>query len=212
MKDLNIENIEGCVAAALPFPPISWWKKAIQCKNVYLDPYEHFQKMTFRNRYYLADKIGKSLLSIPLKNGRNQHLPMKELSISYAEDWQKNHWRTIQTLLSNSPFFEFIDFNLLPFYSSKEDNLYKWSKLSIEWANAFLEHPITILETSEYIADLGDNMLDLRTVIHPKNNNPSSDAYYQVFKNDIGFLEDCSIIDLICNEGKNAINILTANN
>lgn len=202
--------IPTCIAAAIPFPPVSWWKAAIKAETVWLDPFEHFQKMSYRNRYYLAGKEGKAMLSLPLRKGRNQHLAMQDMQISYAENWQKNHWRTLQTILGNSPFFEYIDYQLFPFFNTKATSLYDWNKASIEWANKFLGNPLTILETDEYIHNTGDNLIDLRTLIHPKSEPAPQTAYYQVFKNDTGFIPDCSILDLICCEGKNALNILLA--
>lgn len=196
------------VASALPFPPVSWWQKAVQAGTLLLDGQEHYQKMSYRNRYYLADKKGKSLLSIPLTNGRNQRIAVDMVGISYAEDWQKIHWRTLQTLLGNAPFFEYIDYQLFPFFEKKEDSLFAWNKATILWANQFLGSPLDIKTTDSYIADYGDAVLDLRSSVQPKEEAYQGAAYYQVFSDDTGFLPDCSILDLICCEGKNAINFL----
>lgn len=201
-------NINGCIAAALPFPPISWWRAALQGEVLWLDPHEHFQKMTYRNRYYLADKQGKAMLSIPLAKGRNQHLPMQAMNISFAENWQKNHWRTLQTLLGNSPFFEYIDYQLFPFFEREESNLYQWNKASIEWANKFLGSPLEIKETQNYNNTVASDIIDLRGLIRPKAVIEDHPQYYQVFQQDSGFLQDCSILDLICCEGKNALTVL----
>ncbi len=198
----------ACIAAAIPFPPVSWWQAAIKAKTIWLDPFEHFQKMSYRNRYYLPGKDGKAMLSLPLEKGRNQHLAMKDMQISYAENWQKNHWRTLQTLLGNAPFFEYIDYQLFPFFEAKETSLYNWNKASIIWANQFLGNPVAIKETDRYFADSGDHIIDLRALIHPKSEPALQQEYYQVFKNDAGFIRDCSILDLICCEGKNALPIL----
>ncbi|HRP89848.1 MAG TPA: WbqC family protein [Edaphocola sp.] len=196
-----------CLAAAIPFPSISWWKIALENGIVFLDKNEPFQKMSYRNRYYLAGKQGKMLLSIPLSKGKGQQLPMKDVQISYAEDWQKNHWKTIQSLLGNSPFFEFLDFQIQPFFENKINSLYEWNKATIEWANDFLGRPLVIKEFEKGM-EL-DGILDIRELIHPKSNEGAIDiSYYQVFKADIGFINDCSILDLICCEGKNALNVL----
>jgi len=208
IKAKENDPIITCIAPAIPFPPVSWWKAAIKAKTIWLDPFEHFQKMSYRNRYYLAGKEGKAMLSLPLQKGRNQHLAMQEMQLSYAENWQKNHWRTLQTLLGNSPFFEYIDYQLFPFFDTKETSLYDWNKASIDWANQFLGHPVVIRETGNYIENTGGNLTDLRALIHPKSEPGPQKEYYQVFKNDAGFIPDCSILDLICCEGKNALNIL----
>ncbi|HLU17902.1 MAG TPA: WbqC family protein [Edaphocola sp.] len=199
---------EGCIAAALPFPPISWWRKVLEYGTIWLDPHEPYQKMSYRNRYYLASKQGRMMLSIPLQKGRNQHAPMRETMISFAEDWQKNHWRSLQTIMGNAPFFEFIDYQLLPFFERQDLSLYDWNKSTILWANRFLGNPLRILETESYNAISPEGMGDLRQIIHPKLLDETAPHYYQVFEDSIGFIPDCSILDLICCEGKNAINIL----
>lgn len=197
------------VAAPLPFPPISWWKEALQAPVLVLDTKEHYQKMSYRNRYYLADKKGKSILSIPLSSGRNQRVPMEEVGISYAEPWQKVHWRTIQTLLGNAPFFEYIDYQLFPFFETEMTGLCDWNVATIQWINRFLGSPLDIRFTEAYQADYGPDTLDIRTLIHPKSEAITpSEPYYQVFSEESGFLPDCSILDLICCEGKYALHFL----
>jgi hypothetical protein len=206
MESNTTDNkFKGCIAAALPFPPISWWARALKAGEIWLDPHEHIQKMTYRNRYYLASKEGKALLSIPLVKGRNQHIPMKDVGISYAEDWQKNHWRTIQTLLGNSPFFEFLDYQLFPFFKERQENLYAFNKASIEWVNHFLGKPILIHETDRFYTEAD---LDLRPFSDPKQKQEGLQAYYQVFHQKNDFVADCSVLDLICCEGKRALEII----
>lgn len=187
--------------SGLPFPPISWWQEALQYDEVLIWKNEPFQKMSYLNRYYLAGKNGHELMSIPLKSGRSQKSSLQNVEISYAENWQKNHWRGIQTLLGNAPFFEFIDYQLLDFFQEKENNLYRWSMKSINWANTFLGNAIKILEIDDLSQE--NDYVDCRGKITPKS-KPALPEYYQVFKQDTGFLTDCSILDLICCEGKAA--------
>lgn len=197
------------VAAPLPFPPISWWMHALKAPVLILDVKEHYQKMTYRNRYYLADKKGKSLLSIPLSSGRNQRIPMDAVGIAYAEPWQKVHWRTIQTLLGNAPFFEYIDYQLSPFFEQETELLCDWNIATIQWANRFLGSPLEIRLSTEYVGQIDGETLDIRSAIQPKYEPEIPlQPYYQVFSDDSGFLPDCSILDLICCEGKYATHIL----
>jgi len=197
------------VAAPLPFPPVSWWMQALKAPLLILDIKEHYQKMSYRNRYYLADKKGKSLLSIPLNNGRNQRIAMESVGISYAEPWQKVHRRTIQTVLGNAPFFEYIDYQLFPFFEQETDKLCDWNIATVQWANRFLGSPLEIQLSTEYKEMYDKDTLDIRSSIHPKNDDMQlPDPYYQVFSEDSGFLPDCSILDLICCEGKYAASIL----
>ena len=57
-----------------------------------VDTEEHFEKMSFRNRYMLASDKGTLTLSIPIKEGRQQRKPMKEVLIDNDSNWQIQHW------------------------------------------------------------------------------------------------------------------------
>jgi hypothetical protein len=95
------------VCPILPFPNIYWWSFALQSSKILLDEHEHFEKMSFRNRYMLAGANGVITLSIPLQEGRQQRKPMSEIKICNKTDWQKVHWRTLQSVYNRSPYFEF---------------------------------------------------------------------------------------------------------
>lgn len=195
------------ISPMIPFPSLSWFNVVKDADIVIFDGAEQYQKMTYRNRYYLASKNGKMLMSIPLSNGRNQHVPIKNIKVSNAEKWQLNHWKTIQSLYANSPFFEFIDYQLSPFFTNEVGSLWDWSMATIEWSKKFLELDFEIKITDEYVKHYDDSVIDLRNTLDVKSEVIFT-KYHQVFADNVGFIPDCSIIDLICCEGKQAINLI----
>ncbi len=68
------------------FPPIIFFKASYEETYIYLDQYEPYLKMRFRNRCLIAGANGIISLSIPLEKGRHQHAGMNEVRISYSED------------------------------------------------------------------------------------------------------------------------------
>ena len=77
-------------------PPISWFSIFLDGDNhIFLEQFENFPKQTYRNRTAIYGANGKLPLIIPIKhNGKRE---MKDIEISYSEDWQKLHWKSIKT-------------------------------------------------------------------------------------------------------------------
>jgi hypothetical protein len=71
---------------------------------------------------------------------------------------------------------------------------------------------LKLLYTDDYYE--GSDILDYREVIHPKKSMAKFDKffmpekYHQVFVEKFGWKPNLSIIDLLFNEGPNAINVL----
>ena len=76
------------------FPCIAWYKMFLRNENIQIEQHEYFVRKSFRNRTVIAGPNGLITLSIPLKGGRNQKNVMKDIEISYDENWQTVHWKT----------------------------------------------------------------------------------------------------------------------
>ena len=77
------------------FPSIYFYKTLTEGKILQIERYEHYQKVSFRNRCYIAGPNGIILLSVPLSKGKNQRTVMKDVRISNEENWQALHWKTL---------------------------------------------------------------------------------------------------------------------
>ena len=89
------------------FYPVIFYKNSSQFSYILFDQYESYQKMSFRNRFMIAGANGIISLTVPLENGREQKRLMKDVRISNAHSWQKQHWKTIESCYNKSPWFEF---------------------------------------------------------------------------------------------------------
>lgn len=197
------------VSASIPFPPITWWQQAIRHKNVLIDLSEHYQKMSFRNRYYIASPQGKLLLSIPLQMGRNQRKPVREVKIDYKEQWQARHWKTIVSCYHRSPFFEYFEYLFRPLYEEQYEWLYEWNRAGLDLIKKILHPDITISETDLYQKQYADDVCDIRASFRPQAvYNGVGTEYYQVFSDRTGFIPDCSVLDPVFCEGKQSIILL----
>lgn len=197
------------VSASIPFPAISWWQQAVHHNEVLIDVAENYQKMSFRNRYYIASPQGKLLLSIPLQMGRNQRKPVREVKIDYKENWQARHWKTIVSCYHRSPFFEYFECLFRPLYENQYEWLHEWNRAGADLIKEILQLKITFSETDIYRKQYAGDITDIRESFTPQAaSNGSGKEYYQVFSDRTGFIPDCSVLDLIFCEGKQSISLL----
>jgi len=188
------------------FGPISYWKQIIN-SNILWDVHQNYVKQSYRNRTFIHSANGLHKLTIPVKHSKIK-FPMLNAEIDNKIAWQKNHWRSIQTAYSSSPFFEFYKDSLEQVYNKKYTYLVKFNfdmiKLVFEW----LDIEIKLKLSKEYKV-FYDDSLDLRKKIDNQKHSISKNKIYnQVFFEKNGFLNDLSIIDLIFNEGPNSLSYL----
>src|SRR5256885_1476473 len=90
-------------------PPISYVAEILKSKKITLEKHEHYIKQTYRNRALIYGPNGMLPLIIPVAHEDLYTKPIHEVKISYANNWQLIHWRTITSCYRNSPYFEFFE-------------------------------------------------------------------------------------------------------
>jgi len=186
------------ISPLLTFPHISWWASVAAMDKVIFDQGEHFEKMTGRNRYRISGANNAILLSVPLINGRNQHVAMKDVQIHNESKWQVQHWRTLVSVYRRAPYFDHYEPELQQLFTTPCNRLADFNMAGIIWIQRQIGLKFKIEETTDYIKDYGTGFTDLR---HKENNSLSMPRYYQVFEDRAGFVPDLSILDLLFSEG-----------
>lgn len=166
--------------------------------------------MSFRNRCMVAGSNGVVHLSVPLEKGRGQKELMKDVRISHSANWQLQHWRTIESCYSRSPFFEFYRDAVWGLLEKKETFLLDMNMRILEWIKSTLKFPGKLVLTDEYHKSYPPDAIDLRNTMLPKNYQLSGTGmrYTQVFEDRIGFVPNLCILDLLFCCGPNAKTIL----
>ncbi|MFN0175989.1 MAG: WbqC family protein [Saprospiraceae bacterium] len=196
-------------------PSIAWCSAIWQEKLVALDAAEHYQKGSLRNRCHIAGPNGPQRLSIPLIKGKHQQTPIREVRISYEEPWQRQHWRTIQTVYGSAPYFEHYADHLRPFYERKWEFLFDYNydfqalilKKRLGWAGDFIFQPDFFPRKKwskgyDLRDQIGGGLNEYPTWYSPVR-------YPQVFEERTGFLPNLSVLDLLLCCGKTANEVLT---
>lgn len=184
-------------------PPVSWFSVLLhQNSEVVFEQYENFPKQTYRNRANIYGANGKLSLIIPIHH--NGKRAMKDIEISYSENWQHLHWKSIKNAYQSSPYFEFYEDHLKQIFDSEEKSLIKFNLRALEIMLKLLKTEKAYSLNDEYARNPAE--INYREKFSAKQ--PSEfemEEYYQTFSDKLGFLADLSILDLICNKGPESL-------
>lgn len=194
-------------------PPVSWFSDFLNPDHeVILEQFENFPKQTYRNRANVYGANGKLSLIIPIHH--NGSRAMKDIEISYAEDWQKLHWKSIKTAYQSSPYFEYYESKLAQIFLHQSKSLQDFNLNGLKIILTILKEEKTFSFTDEYIKN--PEVIDNRDKYSAKEKSEFIlEEYYQTFSDKQGFIENLSILDLLCNlgpEAKTYINKIKNNN
>ena len=179
---------------------------------------------------------------------------MKDIRISDHANWRHVHWNALLSAYGESPFFEYYQDDIRPFYEKKYEFLFDFNMETTAKMIELLDIRPKISVTDEYVLSeerkvkseeseerrvkseettFGDRresqfnspkaqaqfniqhstfntqIVDFRDAIRPKKPLPDpefeSKRYYQVYEQKYGFQPNMSILDLLFNEGNEAI-------
>ena len=182
------------------FGPVQWYQKLQRYDHVLIEQCDSYQKQTYRNRCLIAATQGVQALTVPVSTDGDK------VRISDHGNWRHLHWQALQSAYGDSPFFEYYEDDLRPFFTERWELLYDYNEAIRQTMCSLLDiHPQVAL-TTDYVAQ-ADN--DFRNVIVPKHPLPDADfhprPYYQVYEQKHGFLPNLSVLDLLFNMGPESI-------
>ncbi|SRR5690554_607764 len=190
------------------FPSVAHFAAMLQASHITFEVEDNFQKQTNRNRTYIYSPNGKQLLNIPIKHSGNiPHQKLKEIQIDYSENWQKQHYKSLEMAYRSSPFFEYFEDDLLPLFENKTKFLIDYNFEVFEVLQSCLGTNLEFDKTTEFIKKPED-IKDFRYLVDGKRMINQFEPYTQVFEEKHGFLTDLSVLDLLFNEGRYAVDYL----
>lgn len=180
-------------------PPISWFADFLDKDNeISFEQYESFPKQTFRSRAYIYGANGKFSLVIPINHKGNRE--MKDVEMSFAENWPKLHWKTIKNAYQSSPYFEYYESKLAQIFVYDTKSLLDFNLNALKIIMDILKEEKSYTLTDEYFKS--PEALDYRSKYSAKGESTlEMKEYYQTFFDKQGFIKDLSIIDILCNLG-----------
>jgi WbqC-like protein family len=188
------------------FPNISNFIGIANAETLLFEVEDNYQKQTYRNRTIIYGANGPLLLSIPVVYTQKNRQKYRDIKIANNTNWQSQHWKSLQSAYRTSPFFEFYQDDLRPLFYNKETSLLDFNFKCLEVIFDCLQLDLKFTKTESYQKIIEDKT-DLRHLVNTTQQQQCS-VYVQVFNNKHGFINNLSILDLLFNEGTNALNYL----
>ncbi len=172
---------------------------------------DYYEKQTYRSRMYIHSANGKQSLSVQVKHTHSDGKQIyKDVLISNDFDWQKQHWRSLETAYRTSPYFEYYEDDLFPVFHKKFKYLLDLNLQTIESLNNLLELDFPYQQTAVFQKE-HTGTYDFRYLKNAKKQAEivsKFPVYTQMFEDRNGFMPNLSILDLLFMEGPNATTYL----
>lgn len=186
--------------------PVQYFSKLMHYPQVKLEAHCNYIKQTYRSRCDIAAANGQLTLSIPVDKGEQLKCRTKDIRIANTTDWQRQHWKSIESAYRTSPFFEYYEDDFRMFYEQKWNFLFDFNTEIQAKVLSLIECDAQISLTEHYKMKFEPHELNFRDLISPKKGyqldaNFKAVPYYQVFEQRHGFLPNLSILDLLFNMG-----------
>ncbi len=175
-------------------------------KEIQINSSEAFQKQTYATRAYILGPHKIETIHVPvLKNKNNAEI--REIRISYAENWERQIFKTLQNCYGKSPYFEHLFYLFENVISKKHIFL-------LDLNSELLSICLKILKINKTICHNEFSYFEIKDKIISFNSKKRLDfgenympiVYFQNFGN--MFEKNLSILDLLFNQGMDARSIL----
>jgi hypothetical protein len=190
-------------------PPVEYFVKLNTYKpEILIEKEENFPKQTYRNRANIYSPDGVLTLTVPVVKGAKNHTKVKDVKISYDFDWQRLHWLSLQACYRRSAYFEYYEDDFSRFYHENFSFLFDYNEQLLHFLLKALKLKVSLDYTGTYEAEYA-SLADFREIINPKKKPDfEQKTYFQLFEERKGFQKNLSIVDLLFNQGPQAVNYL----
>lgn len=193
------------------FPPISYFAWFLR-HGMQIETKEHFVKQTLRNRCTIMGANGPLHLLVP-RTKTTERQTIEHSLIHNETDWKRLHWRSLEAAYRKSPYFEYYEDELLPFFETEHTHHLAAGLRSIELVCSLMNIDLNYELTSEY--EVEPTSIDLRSAWNKQEYSaapPITDfpEYIQVFRDRHAFVPDLSILDLLFCVGPQSLDYLNS--
>lgn len=189
------------------FPSISHFVAIAKSDNLTFEMEDNFQKQTNRNRMYIYSPNGLQMLNIPIKHSTTPNQKTKDVQLENDFNWQKQHFKSLEAAYRSSPFFEYFEDDIRTVFDKKHTFLMDLNIETMALVSRCLRLSFHYNLTTEYFQEAKETS-DFRYLINGKKDSATFTTYPQVFQEKNGFLNNLSVLDLLFNEGKFALDYL----
>lgn len=177
--------------------------------DIVFEKCDNFQKQTYRNRCYIYGANGKQLLTVPIVHSKGLgRQKTRDVEIDNSFPWQKQLIKSLESSYRSSPYFEYYEDDIIEIFNKKHTSLFDFNLYAHKVISECLQLENRISFTESFIENLKDGT-DFRYLVEAKKEPEYNlKKYTQVFETKHGYIANLSILDLLFNEGTNALQYL----
>ena len=181
------------------FGSISYYKDLIANVDIVFEVQEHFVKQSVRNRTRILTANGMQELSVPIIKPNGSKTITKDILVSPAKDWRKDHWRALESAYKHAAYFEHYGEEVKSLIYQETPDLVGFNSEILARIQQWLQLPYLITYSSEFKSvTFMETDYRFGYTAHPYQNEYH---YFQVFQDKQAFIGDLSILDAIFNLG-----------
>lgn len=188
------------------FGNIPYFQELAKYSSVSIDVHERYKKQSWRNRTKILESNGPLYLSIPVFRPHGNKSCVNEIEILYTSNWQKEHWKAIESSYQHAPYFFYYGEQIKELIYTSEKELVQFNTAILRKMIEWLDLKINISFSATYLSPIDET--DNRIALDKKKYNFPQEKYIQVFSDKYDFFENLSILDLIMNLGPLAHNYI----
>jgi hypothetical protein len=177
--------------------------------DIVFEKCDNFQKQTYRNRCYIYGANGKQLLTVPILHSKGLgRQKTRDIKIDNSFGWQKHLIKSLESSYRSSPYFEYYEDDIIEIFNKQHTSLLDFNLYAHEVISQCLQLENRISFSESFIENLKDGT-DFRYLVEAKKEPEYNlKKYTQVFESKHGFIANLSVLDLLFNEGTNALQYL----
>jgi hypothetical protein len=205
----RVSSNQVIVLSATYLGPVEYFAHVVQSGKIIIEKEEHYIKQTWRNRCLISASEGLLSLTVPVIKVNGNHTRIKDIRISYAENWSAIHQRAIESAYSHAPFFLFYSEAIFSVFQKRHTFLLDFDMELFQLMLELIGIQRQLEFTDQFRHKYGNDRVDLRYEYSPKKYSVTSfPRYIQAFEERHGFQSNLSIIDLIFCSGPGAADYL----
>lgn len=186
-------------------PDIQWIALFLKAENPRIEIFETYQKQSCRTRCNVMTANGLQTLTVPVVKQYGNHTMTNDVAVSYREPWRQIHQRCLEAAYRKSPYFDFYFPYLEKAFDAKFETLIELNEFCLKTILKILKINKEIIYTDDFAKAVNadeDYRVSLSKWSPEMTRFPK---YYQVFEDRQPFVSNLSVLDLIFNEGPEAV-------